>query len=61
MPKMLKEEIKDTFIKRAEEVGLGGQEFLDKIADEDSATTEEEVLEFLAKVNHPVTGMDPMF
>ena len=61
MPKMLKEEIKDTFIKRAEEVGLGGQEFFDKIADEDSATTEEEVLEFLAKVNHPVTGMDPMF
>jgi acetyl-CoA synthase len=58
---MLKEEIKDTFIKRAEEFGLGGQDFLDKIADEKTATTEEEVLEFITKVGHPVTTMEPMF
>jgi acetyl-CoA synthase len=61
MPTMLKEEIKDTFIKRAEEFGLGGQDFLDKIADEKTATTEEEVLEFITKVGHPVTTMEPMF
>ena len=61
MPKMLKEEIKGTFIKRAEELGLGGQEFLDKIADETTATTEEEVLEFITKANHPAMALEPMF
>ncbi|MHC4206763.1 MAG: acetyl-CoA decarbonylase/synthase complex subunit alpha/beta, partial [Planctomycetota bacterium] len=47
MPTMLKEEIMDAFIKRAEELELGGKDFLDKIADETTATTEEEVLEFI--------------
>lgn len=61
MPTMLKEEIMDSFIKRAEELGLGGKEFLDKIADETSATTEEEVLEFITKNNHPATALEPMF
>jgi len=61
MPTMLKEEIKDAFIKRAEEAGLGGEQFLAKIADETTASTEEEVLEFITKNNHPVTTMDPMF
>jgi acetyl-CoA synthase len=61
MPKMLKEEIKDTFVKRAEELGIGGQEFLDKIADETTATTEEEVLEFITQGGHPVTTLEPMF
>ena len=61
MPKMLKEEIKDTFVKRAEELGLGGQEFLDKIADETTATTEEEVLNFITTANHPVSTLEPMF
>ena len=61
MPTMLKEEIKDTFIKRAEEFGLGGEEFLNKIADETTAGTEEEVLEFITKAGHPVTTLEPMF
>ncbi|UCF00016.1 MAG: CO dehydrogenase/CO-methylating acetyl-CoA synthase complex subunit beta [Planctomycetota bacterium] len=61
MPTMLKEEIKDTFIKRADEMQLGGQQFLDKIADETSATTEEQVLEFITKNGHPVTELEPMF
>jgi len=61
MPTMLKEEIKDNFIKRAEELELGGEEFLAKIADETTATTEEEVLEFISKNNHPVTALEPMF
>ncbi len=61
MPKMLKEEIKDALIKRAAELGLGGEDFLAKIADETTATTEEEVLEFITKNEHPVTALQPMF
>jgi acetyl-CoA synthase len=61
MPTMLKEEIRDTFIKRAEELGLGGEKFFEMIADETSATTEEEVLEFITKAGHPVATMEPMF
>ncbi len=61
MPTMLKEEIKDSFVKRAEELGLGGEEFLAKIADETIAGTEEEVFEFITKAAHPVTNMQPMF
>ncbi|MHC4571090.1 MAG: acetyl-CoA decarbonylase/synthase complex subunit alpha/beta [Planctomycetota bacterium] len=61
MPTMLKEGIKDAFIERADELELGGEEFLAKIADETSATTEEEVLEFITKNGHPVTALEPMF
>ena len=61
MPTMLKEEIKDAFVKRAKEAGLGGEEYLEKIADETSATTEEEVLEFITTNSHPATSMEPMF
>ena len=61
MPTMLKDEVKDAFIKTAEELKLGGQDFLDKIADENSATTEEEVLEFITKNEHPVATLEPMF
>jgi len=61
MPTMLKEEIKDAFTKRADELRLGGEKFLDMIADETSATTEEEVLEFITKANHPAVALEPMF
>jgi len=61
MPTPLKEEIKDVFIKRAEELQLGGEEFLNKIADEKTANTEEEVLEFITKSAHPVSTLEPMF
>ena len=61
MPTMLKEEIKDVFVKRAEEAGLGGEDFLAKIADETTATTEEEVLEFISKSEHPAAALEPMF
>jgi acetyl-CoA synthase len=61
MPTMLKEEIKDAFIKRADELELGGQDFLDKIADETTANTEEEVLEFITKNEHPAVALEPMF
>ncbi|MHC4520498.1 MAG: acetyl-CoA decarbonylase/synthase complex subunit alpha/beta, partial [Planctomycetota bacterium] len=61
MPTALKAEIREVLAKRADELELGGEEFLDKIADETSATTEEEVLEFITKANHPAPTMDPMF
>jgi len=61
MPTMLKEEIKEALIKRAEELELGGEEFLSKIADETTANTEEQVLEFVGKAGHPVAEMKPMF
>jgi acetyl-CoA synthase len=61
MPTVLKQEIHDAFVKRAEELGLGGEEFVAKIADETNATTEEEVLAFITNAGHPVTTMDPMF
>jgi len=61
MPTMLKEEIKSALSKRAQEEGLGGEEFLDKIADETNATTEEEVMEYIQKVGHPALELEPMF
>ena len=61
MPSILKEEIKEAFSQRAEEAGLGGEEFLSKIADETTATTEEEVLEFITKAEHPAMSLEPMF
>ncbi len=61
MPKMLKEEIKDAFAGRAEELSLGGEGFIDKIADETNASTEEEVLQFITKAEHPAANLQPMF
>ncbi len=61
MPTVLKQEIHDVFVKRAEELGLGGEKFLAQIADETNATTEEEVLAFITTAGHPVLTMDPMF
>jgi acetyl-CoA synthase len=59
MPKQLKEEIGDAISQTAEEQGL--EDFLNKIADETIAQTEEEVLEYMQKVNHPALAMEPMF
>jgi acetyl-CoA synthase len=56
MPKILKEEIKERLSQRGEE--LGYPNFIDMIADETVATTEEEVLEHLQKVGHPALEMD---
>jgi acetyl-CoA synthase len=61
MPKALKEELHDALVARAEELGLGGEAFLAKIADESVANTEEEVAAYLAKVEHPALAMAPMF
>ncbi len=55
MPKDLKEAMRSRLEHRAEELGLGG--FYDKIADETTALTIEELLEFITKKAHPVLGM----
>jgi len=59
MPKMLKEEIREAFQHRADELEI--PDLLDKIATEDDAVTEEEVLNFIQKVEHPVLEMESMF
>jgi acetyl-CoA synthase len=59
MPKQLKDEIGDAISEAAEEAGL--EDFFNKIADETIAQTEEEVLEYMQKVNHPALAMEPMF
>ena len=58
MPKMLKEELKDKLMERAKD--LGEPDLLEKIADETSANTEEELQEWLKKVNHPVLKLPPL-
>ncbi|MGM0365276.1 MAG: acetyl-CoA decarbonylase/synthase complex subunit alpha/beta [Actinomycetota bacterium] len=58
LPRELKEEIRDSIEERAKELGL--ENFLDKIATEEEAQTEEEVLEWMQKVGHPVLEMEPM-
>jgi acetyl-CoA synthase len=58
MPKKLKETVKDLLEENAR--GEGITNFVDLIADETIATTEDEVLEYLKKVNHPVLDMEPM-
>jgi acetyl-CoA synthase len=58
MPKMLKEELKERFEKRAEEMGV--PDLLDRVADETVGTTEEEILPFLTEKKHPALEMDPI-
>ncbi len=56
MPKSLKEEIKERFLTRAEELGI--PDLLDRIADETVATTEEEVLAYITEKKHPALEME---
>jgi acetyl-CoA synthase len=58
MPKMLKEEIRDRFNKRAAE--LGCPDLLDMVADETVGTTEDEILPFLTEKNHPALSLPPI-
>ncbi len=61
MPSALKEEMKDGLVKRADELGLNGEEFFSKIADETTAITEEEVMEVISKNGHPAVALASMF
>ena len=56
MPSMLKEEIKERFNKRAEELEVS--DLLDRIADETIGETEEAILPFLEEKQHPALTMD---
>ena len=58
MPKSLKEEIKERFQKRAEELGI--PDLLDRVADETVGTDEATVLEFLKEKDHPALKMEPI-
>jgi len=58
MPRMLKEEIKQRFIKRATEMGC--PDLLDRIADETIGETEDAILPFLTEKNHPALSMPPI-
>jgi acetyl-CoA synthase len=58
MPKQLKEGIRERFEKEAERVGEA--DLLDKIATEEDAATEEEVLAHLEKVSHPALSLEPL-
>ena len=58
MPRDLKEAFKLKLEERARELGLS--DFYDKIADETTANTPEELLEFLKVKSHPVLSMPPL-
>ncbi len=58
MPKILKEEIKERFDKRAEELGV--PDLMDRIADETVGMTEEEILPFLEEKQHPALTMESL-
>ncbi|PLX42683.1 MAG: CO dehydrogenase/CO-methylating acetyl-CoA synthase complex subunit beta, partial [Deltaproteobacteria bacterium] len=58
LPKALKESMEDVIRRRGEEMGC--PDLYDKIATEEDATSEEEVIEFMTKVGHPALEMEPM-
>lgn len=60
MPKELKNFLREDFVKRSVEEGLG-EDFIDKIADETVGTASEEILPFLEEKGHPALTMDPLF
>ncbi len=58
MPKRLKEELREKIKKRAQELGVPN--FIDMIADETVAKTEEEVLEYISQKGHPCLNLEPL-
>ncbi|UCF08156.1 MAG: CO dehydrogenase/CO-methylating acetyl-CoA synthase complex subunit beta [Thermoplasmata archaeon] len=58
MPKELKEAMAEQLKKRAEE--LGTNDFYEKIATEENATTPEDLMAFCQKVDHPALKMQPL-
>ncbi len=58
MPSPLKEELKERLEKKLDEIGLPG--LFDKIADETTALTIEDLMAFLEKVQHPALAMKPL-
>lgn len=58
MPKELKELLGDKLRKRCKEIGE--PDLLEKIADETTATTSDELLAYLEKAKHPVASLEPL-
>jgi len=58
MPLQLKDELKNRLQKKLS--GQGRADFFEKIADETKATTIEELVTYLASVNHPALTMKPL-
>ena len=58
LPLAVKEELGDRLRARLDALGLTG--FYEKIADETTATTLEELIAFLDRVDHPALGMKPL-
>jgi acetyl-CoA synthase len=58
MPKELKEILGEKLKKRAQD--LGESDLIEKIADETVATTSEELINFLQKVNHPALSIESL-
>jgi len=58
MPKTLKDFYRERFATRANAVGV--PDLLDRIADETTATSAEELVEFLTKSGHPALEMEPL-
>ncbi len=58
MPSSLKEQMRPLLQQQAERIG--DPDFINKIADENTATTEDEVIEHMNKVGHPALTMDPI-
>jgi acetyl-CoA synthase len=58
MPKSLKEELRESLLRRGKELGV--PDLVDRIADETAGTTEEEIMSFLQEKDHPALKMDPL-
>ena len=58
MPRELKELLGERLKERCQ--GLNQPDLIDKICDETAATTSEELLQFLTKVNHPALSLPPI-
>ncbi|MFA5221830.1 MAG: acetyl-CoA decarbonylase/synthase complex subunit alpha/beta [Methanoregula sp.] len=58
LPSQVKEELKDRLVKKLTDAGL--PDLFDKIADETTATTIEELVAYLEKVHHPALAMKPL-
>jgi acetyl-CoA decarbonylase/synthase complex subunit beta/acetyl-CoA synthase len=58
MPSQLKEELKNRLVQKLTDRGLSG--FFEKIADETTATTIEELMVYLEKAGHPALAMKPL-
>jgi acetyl-CoA synthase len=59
MNKALKEEMEAVLNQRGKEAGIDN--FIDMIADETVASSEEEVLEYITKMNHPAISLPSLF